>query len=39
VTADQVSSTVWAPGVALEIVGAKSVAKLADAFTVPAPDQ
>jgi len=25
--------------VALEIVGAKSVAKLADAFTVPAPDQ
>jgi hypothetical protein len=39
VTADQVSSTVWAPGVALEIVGEESVARLADAFIVPAPDQ
>ena len=39
VTVDHVSSTVRAPGVALEIVGAESVARIADAFAWPVFDQ
>jgi hypothetical protein len=37
--ADHASSAVSAPGVALEIVGAESVARLADALPSPAFDQ
>jgi len=32
VTGDHVSSTVWAPGVAIEMAGEESVARIADAF-------
>ena len=39
VTADHVSSTVPAPGVAVEIVGEGSVARFADAFASPGVDQ
>ena len=39
VTAGHVSSTVSAPGVALEMVGAESVARFADALTSLAFDQ